>query len=707
VPNTDLISLGKNIIFSAKKNTLTSKSDSSQVVPLENLEAKVLLKLYQAQGETLSKSDLFKCWPVEITTSDNSLTRIISNLRKKSKSIDPSIAPFIVNISKKGYHLKKVDLTSEDNIVKDEHDPQEIAPQKILLTPDKSAELINDKTLSMKVGLSILFITMTIVLGFISVILFSSKSISELDVRTQTTKPHYRIAYEAATMKYELSPSKNGDTILFSAQELNSPDWLIAVHTVADSSTKYIKRQGVELTSPIWLTRNTIALKNIKDGQCWIEKITLSALLVGEIGETITTCSAHSATFSMTYNGKDSLFITESYKESIPANLRLINISNGEQKTIKNGGKGGAGIYKVVTNRDNSLVALLSNNDWFTTHIAIYKNNNFHQPIWYTRVELPLYSVALFTSKIKYRDTYGGITTVYFDDDGKATNSFQMPLMQSFKAVSRFNNGVIFNEGEFYSQNLFMHGLYSNISTAITDEKGIKNNIPYPFDHEHIWYASNRTGISQIWSYNQNTTQHKQVSDFKNSLSIKSMSIDKSNNIAAIATQNGILIFSLNEQYRFGQLLAQVEGTHPTLTTDTLIFTGKKAGNYNLFSYQLSSGDTRQITTNGGYNPIINAGKLFFENYHKFGLWTLSEQGREELLIPLTFKLTKWFYFEDSFYLYNKNNQLYIYNTVSDELIESEMSMGCNRAIYINNNYCIKVQNEKFANQMVILDEQL
>lgn len=691
MPNTDLILLGKNILFSPEKNTLTSKIDSSQFVQLENLEAKILLKLYQAQGETLSKDALFECWPSDVITSDGSLTRIISTLRKKSKNIDPSIETFIVNISKKGYHLQitQSDKAALTSIIENNEDVQ-----------------VSAKFFSLRWMLPLCLIGLAILVCFILVILFSAESISELDERAQAKSPHYTIAYETKTMKYELSPSDNGDIILFSAQELDSPHWLIALHTVVDSTTNYIKRQGVELTSPIWLPENTVAFKNVKDGQCWIEKIALTALLAGEIGETVTTCSANSPSFSMAYNGKNGLFITESYKDSIPANLRLINIENGEETDIKTAEKGGAGIYKIVTNKANTRVALLSSNDWLTSRIAIYKNTNFSKPLWSTQVESLLYSAALFTSKIKYKDNYGGITTVYFDENGKQSNISKMPIMQPFKTVTRFNHGIIFNEGEFYSQNLFLNGLYSDTSTAITDEQGIKNNAPYQFDHEHIWYASNRTGISQIWSYNQNTLQHKQVSNFKSSLSIKSMSADKDNDIAAISTQSGILIFNLDNQYRFDGVIAQIDGTHPTFTTNKLVFTGIKEKNYNLFSYQLGSGDIKQITINGGYNPLIIGDKLFFENYHKFGIWTLSEQGTEELLIPLSFKLSKWFYAEDIFYLYDKTNQLYTYNTANNTLAESELSAGCKRAKYIIDNFCIKVQNKKFSNQMVILDEQ-
>ncbi len=699
--NSDLILLGKNILFSPKKNTLISKVDSSQVVPLENLEAKVLLKLYQAQGETLSKDVLFECWPPEVNTSDNSLTRIISTLRKKSKSIDPTLESFIVNISKKGYHLK-IEHSEKQALIPIENEGKKDKEDK----EDKEITLANNKPFSSSIRLSIFFIATVIVVSLILAILFSAESTSESDDRLQTKKPHYKIAYESKTMKHELSPSESGDFIVFSAQVLDSPQRIIAIHTVANSTTEYIKRPGVELTSPILLPDDNVVFKNIKDDQCWIEKINLSALLAGDIGETIASCSANSPTFSMAYNGNNGLFITESYKESIPANLRLINIENGEQVVIKAGQKGGTGIYKVVTNKDNTLVALLSCNDWFTTHIAIFESDNFDKPLWSTQLESLLYSAALFDSKVIYKDNYGGITTVNFDDDGKQLDSSQLPIMQPFKAVTRFNKGIIFNEGEFYSQNIFINGLYADTSTAITDEKGIKNNIPFQFDDEQVWYSSNRTGISQIWSYNQNTQQQKQVSSFNKSLLIKSMSVDKDNSIAAISTQSGILIFNLDSQYHFNELIAQVEGTHPALADDKLIFTGKKSGNYNIFSYQLNSGEIKQITANGGYNPLVIDDKLFFENYHKFGIWTLSEKGQEELLIPLSFELAHWFYFEDSFYLYDNANQLYTYDTVTDELSENELSADCNKAKYIVEGFCIKVNNEKFANQMVILDGQ-
>ncbi|WP_137297126.1 helix-turn-helix domain-containing protein [Psychromonas sp. SP041] len=104
--NTKKYHINDNTMFHASENLLSDEQGCKKE-PLDNLETKVLIELCDSIGRIVTKQQLLMCWPTMHNTSDNSLARIISVLRKKLKKIDETNCKVILNISKKGYRISE------------------------------------------------------------------------------------------------------------------------------------------------------------------------------------------------------------------------------------------------------------------------------------------------------------------------------------------------------------------------------------------------------------------------------------------------------------------------------------------------------------------------------------------------------------------------------------------------------------------------
>ena len=101
---------GKNIKLFGKKIDLEAHSlkFKGETVRLEPQVVQLLKVLYEKRGEVITKEALQKAlWPDTLVTND-SLTKLVSKLRK---ALDPGLdSSAITTVSGKGYLLRKPDL---------------------------------------------------------------------------------------------------------------------------------------------------------------------------------------------------------------------------------------------------------------------------------------------------------------------------------------------------------------------------------------------------------------------------------------------------------------------------------------------------------------------------------------------------------------------------------------------------------------------
>lgn len=101
---------GKNIRLFGKKIDLESQSlkFKGETVKLEPQVVQLLKVLYEKRGEVITKEALQKAiWPDTLVTND-SLTKLVSKLRK---ALDPGLnTSAISTVSGKGYLLRQPDL---------------------------------------------------------------------------------------------------------------------------------------------------------------------------------------------------------------------------------------------------------------------------------------------------------------------------------------------------------------------------------------------------------------------------------------------------------------------------------------------------------------------------------------------------------------------------------------------------------------------
>ena len=70
-----------------------------------------------------------------------------------------------------------------------------------------------------------------------------------------------------------------------------------------------------------------------------------------------------------------------------------------------------------------------------------------------------------------------------------------------------------------------------------------------------------------------------------------------------------------------------------TASSDALIYSSTKSGDYQLWKLDRSTGQSTQLTTQGGYSGYQWQGELWYSKYHQDGLYRLNSNGEEQLML--------------------------------------------------------------------------
>jgi len=682
-----IFQLNKNIKFNVETNILINLKGIE--VSLENLESKVLQLFSESFGKVVSKDELSQCWVTADHTSDSSITRVISNLRAKLSQLDNSDELLIKNIRKKGYMLShninsgsrsELTLTSQYN---NEQNTVEFIHSH---APTKS--LFNRLPTIYFSSLMLLVLT---IYGF------SSLSNISKPPYTQFEKP-YRL-FEDKIRKFELAPSDNGNYIIYSGQHMDSKYWLLGVFDNQTKKLHIIERAETDLTTPTWVSENMLAMRIKNDSSCWVELITITDLINNAQGQRISTCYQQSPLFSMTKISNTELLIADSPAISKGSHLTRLNIFSGTTKLINIANNGGAGVYKVIATPDMNYLAMLTTHDWLNTQLDIVAIDDINTVLWSKHLSFPLFFAAFFDDKISYKGNDGSIMTHYFDASFTVTDTESIPVFMPFDNVTRFADDIIFTKGELYSQNIFLYDFDSQRSIAISSERSERNYMPYRYSEDEVWYISNKTGISQLWSYQLSNKTSRQLSFFTQQTEIKALDVSSDGKLVLLGTNSGIQIFSY-EKKQIKELLLSLNGFYPIFHQGKIIFTKIENETYELFSYNLKTQETKKLTSYGGYRAKTDGESIYFDKYNSPGIWQLTNEV-EVLSLNLSAFPKRWLVESGQLYIFNQNT-VTKFNTITQNS-EVLPKNSCQQARQINWNSCLNVMNDNVANQIVIL----
>ena len=86
----------------------------------------------------------------------------------------------------------------------------------------------------------------------------------------------------------------------------------------------------------------------------------------------------------------------------------------------------------------------------------------------------------------------------------------------------------------------------------------------------------------------------------------------------------------------------------------SLIYSSTQSGDYQLWKWDRGTGQSTQLTTQGGYSGFLWQGELWYSKYHQDGLYRLNPRGEEQRMLD-SFDKINWLNWQ------LKDGELYFY----------------------------------------------
>lgn len=186
-----------------------------------------------------------------------------------------------------------------------------------------------------------------------------------------------------------------------------------------------------------------------------------------------------------------------------------------------------------------------------------------------------------------------------------------------------------------------VHADQNNRVTKLVSSSRRNDSPRYSPDGKHLAFASERTGIWQIWVSNADGTNPIQITNFKAGLTgSPNWSPDSRN----------IVFDSRQEDYSAVYIVAATGGVPKRITEKTsdnmlpcwsrdgqwIYFNSNRSGSHEIWKMPAGGGNPIQITRNGAYEPYesFDGRDIYFWKYQGGGVWRVGAQGGQEEPFP-------------------------------------------------------------------------
>lgn len=653
---------------------LENESGELSQVDLQPLELKVLIYLIDNPNKIIAKNDLCHLWDSG-APSDQAIAQLISKLRAKLRILDKNAEP-IKTVSKVGY---KFILEKEKPIASSTSVKQ--------TSPPKKHKIVKNTAIT--------FIVLLLVT-------FAFKSLIAIPNKSEDNYSSVIELIDNSSMKYEVSFSPNGQFALYSAQKLGDDFFSLGLMSIKDSNTKFTSRKDTHLHAPIWLNASEVAYRVKNNQECHVEKNSIQGLVAKQPGEVLFSCSKLTSGFSLSLLNAQTILMSDAPRGSMPSHLYSVNIETGKSKELLAIKDADIGPYRSFVSPNQKYVGLLSSVKRPNTLLQIYESSDFNSPIVEKLIPYPLTSIALNNNSVIYKNQFGGIDKLGFDNYG-TNDTISYPMTLPIYSVTQTPKGIAFLGGELFSQHLEIKSLITNKSIPIVQEDGVRNRLPYFINKNSIVYSSNETGISQLWIADISNNSRRQISHFVENTLFNSISSNQATNQFAIETQAEIKVYNINNEGFIKEVYHQFEGKNPTYIDDNLIYTKQVNGTYQLFSWNSKLYKHEQITFSGGYDSKKSGSKLYYTKYDKPGVWELNASSENAIVYSTNEVFDEWGVLGQSIF-YEVDQTAYRYDLIKKEKVQLEGTL-CQKMTNIIDMQCIDTRLTKNANKLFMLNQ--
>lgn|GEM_PF-1193730 len=175
------------------------------------------------------------------------------------------------------------------------------------------------------------------------------------------------------------------------------------------------------------------------------------------------------------------------------------------------------------------------------------------------------------------------------------------------------------------------------------------------FAGNDLVFLSNRQGEQQIWR--QVAGQHEQLlATLPPPAEFVRLALSNDGKELVFSQQGAIYLLDV-QSGKLQQILdasAQAQVVNFAANPGQLLYSSTKSGDWQLWLFDRASGQSSQLTSQGGYSGYQWQGELWYSKYHQDGLFRLNSKGEEQLMLE-GFDKINWLNWQLS------NGELYFY----------------------------------------------
>ena len=506
-----------------------------QQTQLDPLESAVFQTLAENPNKIISNDDLLDLWPTP-ATSPNSLTRVISTLRKKLRSLGLE-GTEIKNYPKKGYALIA-----------------EVTHELVLADQGQDSRAPKLKSRELLASLFVLFAAF-VIFQFIG---------NRSEVSTEHVPPVLSQAIQLLDDVYEkidLSTNSQTDQIIYATRESEESNWYLVLMNTYSLETQKISFQNLNLRTPDWLDNQTLIFRAYNDNECSIKRLDLSRKNAGPVS--LFPCNELTTGKGLSVVDSDTILFTDAALDIAPAYLYEGNVITGKVSRISAFETSGVGTYNIQSTQSSDMIAILNGSDWTSTDIHLIDRSKEWQSVWHINVPNHKFSVSWNGTSLIHTNDKGGVTAHLFEENS-FVKSIEMSGFSKLYNIVGTGGYVAFLQGNMYRTNILISSLIEQHipEMPIVDTRA-SNKLAQFNNASRISYISDVTGIEQLWSINTETQIRRQISTFKTSKLIEAIDFNEDYSLFAMEANQQISLYHLTGDKLAEEPVFSINGIQP------------------------------------------------------------------------------------------------------------------------------------------------
>ena len=513
-----------DLIFCPSSKTISKPDDS--VEKLKPQLAKILTLFIENKGELVSVKELhiniWKSREVEDKTVQAALTKLRKQLGwQKDENL--------INERNEGYRLVCEVLTLN-----------EITEVKTDIAEDTAPKKAKKRAITKPWSIALLaLLTLTVI-----TILF---------LQFNDNQPEVVQEYKTTPITYlkgqEINPnlSPNGKYLAFTHAKNKTLQYQVKVKLL--SNNKFIDLDDAPFSSsPSWNSNgSTLYYQTFEKEECLVKKVQLIEKMMFSKPEVITSCGKEKSISPVAVD-KNNEWLYFSYKTALnkAMHIKRVNLNTAKEQRLTSPTEDAYGDYSLSLSPDSKTLAILTYDASAIGRVYTLDLQNKEQISAFNFKHL-LYNVAWAKNgkSFFYIDQDGYI--VQFNLNNKVHQQITK-LSQASQTIQRINEqDFLVGFGAFYIGDLYKMTLGSHKPVKL--QEGYFNDhsiMPISTSPEQYAFVSNRTGLEQIWLYNNGSL--KQLSNYQKPVSIKELNLSGNMNSIVYLANAKLNVIDLKQQ---------------------------------------------------------------------------------------------------------------------------------------------------------------